>query len=600
MASQPGHEQGTWPRPVPLVGDASSAMQRATDPRGWAFNDQARQHMYEVIDSRRDVRRFRPESVPQDVLERVLTAAHHAPSVGHSQPWRFIVVGDPSIRERAASMADRERLRQAAMLDPEAARRMLDLQLEGIREASLGVVIACDRRVPAAGVLGRATFVDADMWSCACAIENMWLAARVEGLGLGWVTLFQPDELADLLHLPPGVETLGWLCLGWPDERPPEPGLVRAGWSRRLPLNEVVFDDHWPTEGLSPAVPISHLRAPDPYAIVGVRDANDERLSTPGSLGVLDRAVDRCQALHHSKQDQAVLVIAASDHSVTRHGVSAYAPSVTRDIVEATLELRSVGASLAENASMDVVVIDAGVTPDVFGAEFVGAHAAQPQGRRGDLVETPALEGFDAEALVGMGRAFGELLAKDFGLIALGEIGIGNTTVAAALTCALLGLAPAEVVGLGAGSDSAMVLRKEDVVARALARSRAANPAFAASPMTALSELGGPEFAVLAGVILGAASSNATLILDGMATSVAALIAARLEPAVQAHLVAGQRSREQGHAALLVELGLEPLLDLRIRSGEGGGAVLATSLLRMALRARQSMARVTPLPHAQP
>jgi nicotinate-nucleotide--dimethylbenzimidazole phosphoribosyltransferase len=124
-------------------------------------------------------------------------------------------------------------------------------------------VVCCDRRTDAAGVLGRATFPDADVWSCACAIENLWLAARAEGLGLGWVTLFDPAELAGLLRLPDGVVTLGWLCLGWPDERPPEPGLQRAGWSRRLPLYQVVIGERWPAGEQAPAAPPSHLRAPD-------------------------------------------------------------------------------------------------------------------------------------------------------------------------------------------------------------------------------------------------------------------------------------------------------------------------------------------------
>lgn len=153
--------------------------------------------------------------MPAEVLERVLAAAPAAPSVGHSQPWRFLVVGDPALRDRAAVLTDRERLRQAVLLD-EDARRLLDLQLEGVREAPLGVVVCCERRTPAAGVLGRATFPDADLWSCAAAIQNLWLAARAEGPGLGWVTLFRAEELAALLGLPDGVVTLGWLCLGWP------------------------------------------------------------------------------------------------------------------------------------------------------------------------------------------------------------------------------------------------------------------------------------------------------------------------------------------------------------------------------------------------
>src|SRR5690606_7195375 len=106
-----------------------------------------------------------------------------------------------------------------------------------IREAPLGVVVCCDRRTPAAGVLGRRVYPDADLWSCACAIENLWLAARAEGLGVGWVTLVPPDQLSELIGLPDGVEPLGWLCVGWPDERHPLPGLERAGWSKRIPVD---------------------------------------------------------------------------------------------------------------------------------------------------------------------------------------------------------------------------------------------------------------------------------------------------------------------------------------------------------------------------
>ncbi|MDU5025864.1 MAG: 5,6-dimethylbenzimidazole synthase, partial [Cutibacterium avidum] len=197
-----------WARPIPRIGDTTSSATRAADPAGWSLGDQVQQGLDTAIDARRDIRRYRNDDVPEDLVNTVLWAGHRAPSVGHSQPWRFIVVRDADTRDRAAVMADRERLRQADLLTPDRRARLLDLQLEGIREAPVGVVVACDRRTPASGVLGRNTFTDADMWSCACAVENMWLAARAHGLGMGWVTLFQPEELAALLHLPEGVETL--------------------------------------------------------------------------------------------------------------------------------------------------------------------------------------------------------------------------------------------------------------------------------------------------------------------------------------------------------------------------------------------------------
>ena len=557
----------TWPRPVPLIGDATSAAERAGAPDAWAFDQPIRQALYDVIAARRDVRRFRPDVVDDELLTRVLGAGHAAPSVGHSQPWRFIVVREPALREQAAWMADQERLAQAALLEPEAARQLLDLQLEGIREAPLGVVVCCDRRAPAAGVLGRATFPDADLWSCACAIQNLWLAARAEGLGLGWVTLFEPAGLADLLGLPDGVVTLGWLCLGWPDERNRAPGLERAGWSRRQPLSEVVLTDRWPSA--APSAPVSRLRAPAQRQVVGARDAADRLLTPPGSLGVLDRAVDKVVALGHGDLTTGTLVLVGATHRVAELGVSAFAGSVTGDVLAAARQGRALGTVAATSAGLAVEVVDAGTSS-------------------GDLLHTDALTVQQAEALVERGRQLGGR-AAGLGLVALGEVGIGNTTVAAALVAGLLDLTPEVAVGLGSSADTPMLERKREVVAGALTRLADRD---LHEPMAALAALGGPEVALLTGVVLGAGQAGAVIVTDGLLTSAAALVAALLEPAVTANLVAGQRSRERAHPLVLARLGLEPLLDLRLRAGEGAGACFAAGLLFAALRVRRETGRV--------
>ncbi|MDA8290934.1 MAG: 5,6-dimethylbenzimidazole synthase [Actinomycetota bacterium] len=566
-------DEPLWPRPVPLVGDPTSAAQRSADPAGWSFDPATVRAVHAVLAARRDVRRFRPDEVQAEVVRQVLAAGHQAPSVGHSQPWRFVVVREQATRDRAALMADRERLRQSELLTEERRARLLDLQLEGIREAPVGVVVACDRRAPAAGVLGRASFVDADMWSCACAVENMWLAARAVGLGLGWVTLFPPEELAGLLGLPQGIETLGWLCIGWPDERPPGPGLERHGWSERTPLEDVVVEERWPSSD-EPAAPVSHLAGPGPASVVAGRDDGDRRLAVPGSLGVLDLVVNRVLALRPEPPTSGTLVVAAGDHPVTRHGVSAFSPSVTGEVLAATRAGVSLGAVTAREVGLAVEAVHAVATC-----------------RTGDMVAADALDPVDVEALFRSGEQVGRRLGEA-GLVCLGEVGIGNTTVAAALACALLGMDVDEAVGLGAAADSAMLRRKRDVVAAALERSRSTYGARLSRPEVALAAVGGPEIAFLAGLTVAAAGARAPVVLDGLVTSLAALVAVRVEPAAQSALVAGQRSRELAHGRVLAALGLEPLLQLRLRAGEGVGACLAAQMVLATVRSRRATAMV--------
>ena len=597
-------------RPRPVIGDASSAQERSADPRGWAFDAPTQEALARVIAARRDIRRYRPDPVPDELLRKVLAAGHSAPSVGHSQPWRFIVVREAATRDRAAHLADAARIKQARQLVPDRANRLLDLKLEGLREAPIGVVVACDRRTPAAGVLGRATFEDTDLWSCACAIENMWLTARGLGLGMGWVTLFEPSDLARLMHLPAGVETLGWMCLGWPDERPPEPGLQRAAWSSKLPLDDVILSERWPdvdgdgaatappshlltsqparaAAGLGAGVGEIHVRGPERENLVTATDSADKLLTPPDALGVLDRALNRIVAIAGEEVRGGELILAGADHPLVVHGVSAYRPSVTRDVMDAAVAGTSLGAAHARAAGLTTRVVDAGVATAV-----AGAIPARPHGERGDLLSAPALTPADVDAAIAAG--FEVANHPDAGLVALGEVGVGNTTVAAALAAALLGVKPEEaasqVVGLGSGADADTMKSKTDLVAQALTRAGSMSKD-AAGARHALAQVGGPEIAVLTGVVLGAASANRPVILDGLATSVAALAAVRIEPASQAYLIAGQRSREIGHALVLAELGVEPLLELRLRAGEGVGACLASGMLLGGLEARRTTVR---------
>ena len=210
-----------------------------------AYPEDERRAIYRVMFERRDMRRFVPNSaVPEGILQRVLEAAHAAPSVGLMQPWRFLRITDPRLRLDIHALVDAERHRTGAALGRREA-EFLALKVEGIREcAELLVVTLADDRT--GHVFGRRTMPYMDLASVCCAIQNLWLAARSEGLGMGWVSIFEPDELKRLLALPAEADPVAVLCLGPVPEFPPRPMLEIENWTTARPLSELVYENAWP------------------------------------------------------------------------------------------------------------------------------------------------------------------------------------------------------------------------------------------------------------------------------------------------------------------------------------------------------------------
>ncbi|MGJ7486618.1 5,6-dimethylbenzimidazole synthase [Variovorax sp. LT2P21] len=199
--------------------------------------------VYRAIHERRDMRHFAGGAVAPDLLRRLLDAAHHAPSVGFMQPWRFIRIRDVALRQRLHATVEQERVRTARALG-EREDEFMRLKVEGLLDAAELIAVAlADGREP--HVFGRRTLPQMDLASAACAIQNLWLAARAEGLGMGWVSLFDPAEVAALLGLPAGAEPIALLCLGPVHDFYEEPMLQQERWARREPLASMVFDDRW-------------------------------------------------------------------------------------------------------------------------------------------------------------------------------------------------------------------------------------------------------------------------------------------------------------------------------------------------------------------
>ncbi len=207
------------------------------------FDAQARAAIYRVIAERRDMRHFRPDPVPAELLRRLLRAAHCAPSVGHMQPWRFLRVTDAALRADIHALVEAERQATAAALG-ERGDAFMRLKVEGIRECGeLLVVALMDGRER--HVFGRRTLPEMDLASAACAIQNLWLAARAEGLGMGWVSLFDPRALAARLRMPAGARPIAVLCLGYVDGFYSRPMLEEAGWAARQDLAQLVYENVW-------------------------------------------------------------------------------------------------------------------------------------------------------------------------------------------------------------------------------------------------------------------------------------------------------------------------------------------------------------------
>lgn len=208
-----------------------------------AFSEEARAGVYRAIAERRDMRHFCGGEVAPEVLARLLEAAHQGPSVGLMQPWRFIRIRRPELRLAIADMVEQERVLTSEALG-ERGGEFMQLKVEGIRDCAEVLVVAL-MEGREAHVFGRRTLPQMDLASAACAIQNLWLAARAEGLGMGWVSLFDPQTLAALLHMPSGAEPVAVLCLGPVNEFYPAPMLALQGWTEPRPLADLLFENQW-------------------------------------------------------------------------------------------------------------------------------------------------------------------------------------------------------------------------------------------------------------------------------------------------------------------------------------------------------------------
>lgn len=598
VPAEPAAGDAARPEPLgPAEPEAVDPAEPAAGDPAPAYDDAEREAVLRVMRERRDIRKgFRTDPIPHEVLLRVLEAAHTAPSVGHSQPWDFVVIRSAETRRTMHELAQRQREAYANSLPKARAKQFKELKIEAILDTPVNIVVTADPTRGGRHTLGRHTQPQMAPYSSALAVENLWLAARAEGLGVGWVSFFDEREMVRALGLPEHLEVVAYLCVGYVDEFPEEPELAQAGWSQRRPLSWVVHEETYGRRALPGEEPhdllsetVASIRPLDAKAL-GEAWERQKRMTKPaGALGMLEIISAQLSGLSRvcppPIPEPAAVAIFAGDHGVHAQGVTPWPQEVTTQMVANFLGGGAVCNAFANQVGAEVCVIDVGVAGDLPATPGLLPRKVRPG--TADLSVGPAMTREEAVAAIEVGiETARDLVAAGNKALLTGEMGIANTTVSAALISVFTGVDPAEVTGRGTGINDETHARKVDVVRRALELHQP-DPA---DPIGVLAAIGGLEHAAIVGLLLGGASLRTPVILDGVSAGAAALVARAIAPEALSACIAGHRSAEPGHVAALNKLGLRPLVDLDLRLGEGTGALLALPLVQSAARAMHEVA----------
>ncbi|MEV8116300.1 nicotinate-nucleotide--dimethylbenzimidazole phosphoribosyltransferase [Streptomyces xiamenensis] len=583
----PGAASITQHVAAPSGRPATSAAPPAADPAA----------LHRLMREPRDVRHgFLPDPIPHEVLLRVLESAHTAPTSGHAQPWDFVIIRSAETRTQVHELAVRQHEAYAKSLPKGRAKQFKELKTDAIVQTPVNIVVTAD---PTRG--GRHTPLPHQQpqlapYSSALAVENLWLAARAEGLGVGWVSFYDDRELVRTLELPEHLEIVAYLCIGYVDAFADETGTATPGPARQRPLSWVVHDESYGRRALPGAEPhdllsetLEDIRPLDAQALAEAWERQKRMTKPSGALGALEViSAQLCGLSRHCPPplpEPAAVAIFAGDHGVHAQGVTPWPQEVTGQMVANFLGGGAVCNAFAQQVGAEVCVIDVGVRGELPGQPGLMPRKVRPG--TADITAGPAMSREEAQRAIEVGiETARDLVAAGNRALLTGEMGIANTTVAAALIAVFTGSEPSEVTGRGTGVDDETHARKIDVVRRALHL----HQPDAADPIGVLAAVGGLEHAALTGFILGGASLRVPVILDGVSAGAAALTARAIAPEAVSVCVAGHRSAEPGHMAALTALGLRPLVDLDLRLGEGTGALLALPVVQSAARAMREVA----------
>ena len=534
-----------------------------------------------ILKSRRDTRHFTTEDVPDAVIQKALQAGHWAPSVGLTDATRYYIIKAATVKKAVKTLFLEYHSKAESQTDN--AQQKADynaLKLEAIEEAPIGLVIAYDRSVLNNFTIGTVGSNEALKFSTVCAAQNIWLSLTEQGFGMGWISILNYNFFKQTIGLPEHIEPIGYFCIGKPATNyDNQPMLQQLRWkekSKKPFCTEIVSVVKTKIKTTETATPIGT----DCFNQDLIQQKIDSKTKPLGALGALENLAKKIALILKTSEPKIInpnIVVFAADHGIASHGVSAYPQDVTRQMVSNFLDGGAAINVFCKQNNINLSIVDAGVNYD-FPTNTTLIVAKIAKGTQ-SFLQMPAMSVTERDLCFEKGREIVNNIAKKgSNCIGFGEMGIGNTATASVLMSVLTEIPIAQCVGKGTGVNKEKLIHKQQLLSRAISTYTGENDL-----ESLITYFGGFEILQMAGGMLSAFDHNMIIMVDGFISTVAYLIAFKMNPEIKNNSIFCHKSVEQAHQKLLEYLKVNPLLDLDLRLGEGTGCALAMPLLQSAV-----------------
>ncbi|WP_207531686.1 nicotinate-nucleotide--dimethylbenzimidazole phosphoribosyltransferase [Desertivirga arenae] len=543
----------------------------------------------EIFHSRRDTRHFCSEEVPEEVIRKALEAGHAAPSVGLTDATRFYLIRSAKVKQEIKKLFEEYNQKAVELItDPGQKSSYSSLKLEGILDAPLGLVVGYDRSVLNNFTIGTIASNETIKFSAVCAVQNIWLSLTEQGYSMGWVSILNYYNFKKILNLPDEIEALGYFCVGKPaTDYDKQPMLQQLGWKMKSAQPVVVEINS--TSPITELYRESALDKPETSRSLEeeLQHLIDNKTKPLGSLGLLEDLAKQIGLIQNTTKPQISrphIIVFAADHGIAQHGVSAFPPEVTSQMVNNFLTGGAAVSVFCRQHQITLKVVDAGVNYDFPGNKGIIDNKIAKGTQT--FLHGPAMSQEELQLCFHKGaEVIKSLYDEGCNTVGFGEMGIGNTSSASVLMSVLCHIPVSDCVGKGTGLLDEQLKRKIEILEAAIQNYSGEDKA-----ESLMAHFGGFEIMQIAGAMIEASKRGMIILVDGFICSSAFLCACLIDPEVKRNAIFAHQSDEKGHKLLLDYLQARPLLHLSMRLGEASGAAIAFPILKSAVAFLNEMA----------